>query len=282
MADRKRKLDVFQSEPPGQNGASTVNPYTGRPYSQKYYDILAKRKGEFVAPTRADFLCMMGRSPQPHAELVRCACQIKAASANVKVSCGWSVWRRPPSVAGQGGLRGHDPQAPDDHPGRRDRVRQDHPDRAVHLRGGLHADGQDVCLHAAQEVRTQGCTCTCAPVMGLLAHLTAAPALPAALPWDPDARPTAGKSPGSCLNAGHAPEKDCALPRAQGGGHVGRAARRGRDGREPGRGGRLLHPLRGVRGAPHQDQVRPPAPLSMHAPCTAHRRRPAWLRGMLG
>jgi hypothetical protein len=46
MGDRKRKLDVFTSDAPSStNGAATVNPYTGRPYSQKYYDILQKRKG---------------------------------------------------------------------------------------------------------------------------------------------------------------------------------------------------------------------------------------------
>lgn len=44
--DRKRKLDVagLSSE---ENGAQFggVNPYTGRQYSSKYYQILAKRKG---------------------------------------------------------------------------------------------------------------------------------------------------------------------------------------------------------------------------------------------
>ena len=46
MSDRKRKLDVFSGDAPAStNGVATVNPYTGRPYSQKYYDILQKRKG---------------------------------------------------------------------------------------------------------------------------------------------------------------------------------------------------------------------------------------------
>lgn len=46
MADRKRKLDVFSSDGNSQqNGSALVSPLTGRPYSQKYHDILAKRKG---------------------------------------------------------------------------------------------------------------------------------------------------------------------------------------------------------------------------------------------
>ncbi len=45
--ERKRKLDVLAVG----NGAvalpsqPSINPYTGRPYSSRYYDILAKRKG---------------------------------------------------------------------------------------------------------------------------------------------------------------------------------------------------------------------------------------------
>ena len=44
--ERKRKLDVLEG-----NGAialpsqPSINPYTGRPYSSRYYDILSKRKG---------------------------------------------------------------------------------------------------------------------------------------------------------------------------------------------------------------------------------------------
>ena len=46
MADRKRKLDVFSGDGSSQqNGSALVSPLTGRPYSQKYHDILAKRKG---------------------------------------------------------------------------------------------------------------------------------------------------------------------------------------------------------------------------------------------
>ncbi len=29
-----------------QNGSALVSPLTGRPYSQRYHDILSKRKGE--------------------------------------------------------------------------------------------------------------------------------------------------------------------------------------------------------------------------------------------
>lgn len=46
MADRKRKLDVFAGDAAAaQNGSALVSPLTGRPYSQRYHDILAKRKG---------------------------------------------------------------------------------------------------------------------------------------------------------------------------------------------------------------------------------------------
>ena len=46
MADRKRKLDVFSGDGNSQqNGSALISPLTGRPYSQKYHDILAKRKG---------------------------------------------------------------------------------------------------------------------------------------------------------------------------------------------------------------------------------------------
>ena len=50
MTERKRKLDVFDngatgfsSQPPALREG--VNPFTGRPYSARYYDILSKRKG---------------------------------------------------------------------------------------------------------------------------------------------------------------------------------------------------------------------------------------------
>jgi pre-mRNA-splicing factor ATP-dependent RNA helicase DHX15/PRP43 len=42
---RKRKIDLGE-EPPAKKSppASNINPYTGRPYSAKYYEILEKRK----------------------------------------------------------------------------------------------------------------------------------------------------------------------------------------------------------------------------------------------
>lgn len=48
MGERKRKLDVFQAgdTTSQQNGGGVINPYTGMPYSQQYYNILAKRKGK--------------------------------------------------------------------------------------------------------------------------------------------------------------------------------------------------------------------------------------------
>ncbi len=44
MGDRKRRLDLDSSFASLSLKESTSNPYTGRPYSQKYYDILEKRK----------------------------------------------------------------------------------------------------------------------------------------------------------------------------------------------------------------------------------------------
>lgn len=52
MADRKRKLEVDDSPAakkqemlPQDDPTGGINPYTGKPYSLKYYEILAKRKG---------------------------------------------------------------------------------------------------------------------------------------------------------------------------------------------------------------------------------------------
>lgn len=52
MADRKRKLEVDDSPAakkqevlPQDDPTGGINPYTGRPYSLKYYEILSKRKG---------------------------------------------------------------------------------------------------------------------------------------------------------------------------------------------------------------------------------------------
>ena len=73
---------------------------------------------------------------------------------------------RAAGVAGARRLRGHDSQAPDHHPGGRDGVRQDHADRAVHLGGGLHADRQAGCLHAAPQVSI--CCARCMRSMSLM------------------------------------------------------------------------------------------------------------------
>ncbi len=46
--DRKRKLEMFSDDLAAGDGRASpaaVNPYTGRPYSQRYYDILDKRQG---------------------------------------------------------------------------------------------------------------------------------------------------------------------------------------------------------------------------------------------
>eukprot|EP00959_Pyramimonas_sp_CCMP1952_P378568 7930177-Pyramimonas_sp.AAC.3 len=66
MSDRKRKLSLFDTPPeaapatsaPG-SAASGINQYTGRPYSQRYYDILEKRKGLPVWQQRDDFIKIM-------------------------------------------------------------------------------------------------------------------------------------------------------------------------------------------------------------------------------
>jgi hypothetical protein len=51
--DRKRKLDLFEAAnaPSGLLAAQTatdggINPYTGRPYTKRYYDILSTRQSE--------------------------------------------------------------------------------------------------------------------------------------------------------------------------------------------------------------------------------------------
>jgi hypothetical protein len=57
--DRKRKLEVPDMSAPkraaqGDMGAGggSINPFTGKAYSQRYYDILSKRTGERAAPGR--------------------------------------------------------------------------------------------------------------------------------------------------------------------------------------------------------------------------------------
>ena len=65
MTERKRKLDVF-TDAPSTNGAAaggvpTVNPFTGRAYSTRYYDILSKRRG-VVAKTSCAALYVLHHS----------------------------------------------------------------------------------------------------------------------------------------------------------------------------------------------------------------------------
>eukprot|EP00887_Chlorella_sp_A99_P003973 scaffold11.g3973.t1 len=67
--DRKRKLDIYEAPPSSgaANGTSTsygddgpsVNPYTGRPYSNRYYQILSGRKGLPVWQAKQDFTQML-------------------------------------------------------------------------------------------------------------------------------------------------------------------------------------------------------------------------------
>ncbi len=49
MADRKRKLDIGQENEAAASGSRanpTINPYTGKLYTPRYYDILSTRVGE--------------------------------------------------------------------------------------------------------------------------------------------------------------------------------------------------------------------------------------------
>lgn len=53
--ERKRKLDIADEKPfhGNINGSeSQVNPFTGKAYSQRYYDILAGRQGAFLSGFR--------------------------------------------------------------------------------------------------------------------------------------------------------------------------------------------------------------------------------------
>jgi hypothetical protein len=52
--DRKRKLEVETEQPPAappavSDGTGGINPYTGKPYGSRYYDILDKRQGAAAA-----------------------------------------------------------------------------------------------------------------------------------------------------------------------------------------------------------------------------------------
>jgi hypothetical protein len=56
MADRKRKLDIGQdtneaaaSASSGSRANPAINPYTGKLYTPRYYDILSTRVGECAA-----------------------------------------------------------------------------------------------------------------------------------------------------------------------------------------------------------------------------------------
>lgn len=43
---RKQRIDLSGLTGGGQgSGGGTINPYTNRPYSSRYYDILSKRRG---------------------------------------------------------------------------------------------------------------------------------------------------------------------------------------------------------------------------------------------
>jgi pre-mRNA-splicing factor ATP-dependent RNA helicase DHX15/PRP43 len=61
MSDRKRKLDVGASDEPAEARANTptVNPYNGKVYSQRYYDILNKRVGLPVWQAKDEFIKMV-------------------------------------------------------------------------------------------------------------------------------------------------------------------------------------------------------------------------------
>lgn len=91
--ERKRKLEVYEAPampagvPPadgvGPSGAPeepSVNPYNGRPYSQRYYQILAGRKGEqtqgrmtVYAAAVAGVLAASGAPPPLQLELRCCS-----------------------------------------------------------------------------------------------------------------------------------------------------------------------------------------------------------------
>lgn len=61
MSERKRKLDLGDQPGPSGYGAPSeqLNHYTGRPYSQKYHDIMSKRLGLPVWQAKEDFVKMI-------------------------------------------------------------------------------------------------------------------------------------------------------------------------------------------------------------------------------
>lgn len=65
--ERKRKISMFDEEAPSvaptlraDGAAATVNPWSGRPYTQRYFDILQKRVSLPVYQQRDDFIAMLG------------------------------------------------------------------------------------------------------------------------------------------------------------------------------------------------------------------------------
>mmetsp|Transcript_1342 Transcript_1342/g.4649 ORF Transcript_1342/g.4649 Transcript_1342/m.4649 type:complete len:710 (+) Transcript_1342:121-2250(+) len=66
--ERKRKLSLFDVEPdskpavPVVGAGASISPYTGRPYSDRYYQILEKRKKLPVWAQKDDFLRMLANS----------------------------------------------------------------------------------------------------------------------------------------------------------------------------------------------------------------------------
>jgi pre-mRNA-splicing factor ATP-dependent RNA helicase DHX15/PRP43 len=57
--ERKRKLDVTSVATEGSAAQPSLNPFTLRPYSQRYYDILATRKGLPVWQSKDEFIRMV-------------------------------------------------------------------------------------------------------------------------------------------------------------------------------------------------------------------------------
>eukprot|EP00163_Fabomonas_tropica_P011289 TRINITY_DN2192_c0_g3_i1.p1 TRINITY_DN2192_c0_g3~~TRINITY_DN2192_c0_g3_i1.p1 ORF type:complete len:441 (-),score=88.43 TRINITY_DN2192_c0_g3_i1:1012-2334(-) len=66
MSERKRKLDISTmsggTAKKRDTGDATVNPWTNKPYSRKYYDILSKRKGLPVWEQKEEFITNVGKN----------------------------------------------------------------------------------------------------------------------------------------------------------------------------------------------------------------------------